>query len=375
MRLPRRHVRVGVMAILLAMLLMRMVWMELRHYRYWAPWLPTVGTVHALTLPDAETFPAARTSPVWEFLRQEYFPHGVFLSERFRNGAEFEIVTVVTLAVGITRLLTQSWLAALFVGVGIMSRGRFLAAIETIDPGLLIAALFSGWYAASIWAIRTGVKRAVMIAMGVGGLLMLLEPAFVPLSLAWPIFLLWSAGLARPVRVLPETGAFQPLTIAFHDLARAARWSRLLLPLHLLMMILGIAALCGWWYVHHPGIFEIASPLPDGFSRLWGQTLSESWDVELVAASAILTAVFLMGRHNGVPGLGESIHLGLIASVLILFGAWATDAWEAMVYPMSIPSFRAGRAWIWLESSLLTMGAVTLYQLTYLVGVFSRPKS
>lgn len=368
MRLPRHHVRLGVMTILLAMLLMRLVWMEMRHYRYWAPWLPTVGTVHALTLPEAETFPSARTSPVWEMLRQEYFPHGVFQPERFRNTAEFEIAMVVTLAVGVTRLLARSWLAALFVGVGIMSRGRLLAAVETIDPGLLIAALFFAWYAASVWAIRTGVKRTVAAAMTVGWLLMLLEPAFVPLGLAWPVLLLWNRWLARPIAGVPETSAFMPLAISFHDMAHAKRWWRIFLPLHLFSMALAAAALLGWWYVHHPGLFHATSRLPDGFTRLWTQTWVESWDWELSAASLILIATFLFARRTAVPGLKESIHLILIACALVLLGAWASDAWEAMVYPMSIPSFRAGRAWIWVESPLLTLGAVALYQLTFLIG-------
>ena len=399
--------------VLVAMIFLRMIWVQLRTY----PLIPTTIVqesllertskfsllcIHQQEESNAPLDPPKERwleKPVIDFFWSFSCKKGIFSKEAFLRYNQNLLFTSVVIALMAARLLAGGWMMPLFIGVILMSRGRWITQIGYLNADMLINALFLASMTQLIHYLRTGWQGGYLLCMGWFSFLTLADPSFIGLFLALPSgVLLWrltrghllklskpiapssfsikdpphwrklriKLGLHRemhhhPLGPAQEAHYAAPLALPYASwVLFDKRWRGVLLislggglaSALALVFLLGTAGFEGWQV--------------DTFMRpslkLWLYTLMQMIDLDLAIAGVVIGSCLFIPRSRALPSLNDVLVLFALMVIFLVIFALGFDLLDAWVLREEhdlikwAELLRAKRLISWLEPFILTLG-------------------
>lgn len=442
------QLRLLAIATLLVMILMRLVWMDLRIYDLKVHPILKSSSYAGLTDENyCDIYIVERQAPQASQIKLELIPtwssswlFRVYLNMSCRNGTvspdsyirmnQGVLVLTILCCILICRIFCRSWLICLAVAAILLSRGRLIAANETMSGQMLSTLLVTFWLLTAFHWLRTGAKSAAILQWAALLLLLSFEVSLWPISLvaffSLGIAYLFRGPLVKPLLarmrqtqmkerwyaqiivpdqskgtlslqnkfvqnvkrllglVRPSEWVYQPLEQKFKTgslvrplqvpfllwIHHGRRW-RTLLRNNAVAGVL-VCTLALLWYGMQQG-FSLPADL--GFTNngwQWLRVLLSRFDLDLIVTSIIIALCLSRGPAAGLISYWEATCLLLLA---LLFGAVGIWLWDGLSLNYELLGtdylqlLRAHQYVLWFEPVLLTFAVLGLYNL---LRVFDR---
>jgi hypothetical protein len=207
-----------IIIILLSMALMRMVWMQFRDYpisstlRSAATIKLSINQSNDCAIPNKQRFEPLKVaspenslttawliSPGYSVFVSQACQDGFFILDKLIEWNQIFTVLASVLMVFLIRFLTSSWLFAVIIGLGLLSRGELLIKHGQLTYDGLVMFVVSSWFAAAAHFFKTAASFSLlcMICFLLVGIF--IDKSLLALGAGFPLFIFASLIMRRRI--------------------------------------------------------------------------------------------------------------------------------------------------------------------------------